>query len=381
MTINKPRILLVGPTPPLIGGISSYISNLLNSNLSEKFDLTSFSTNRPSNKGKVPSQNYKVIFNVPFLYLCKSMIFTMYHLIKFPVVLSTNNPYLVHIHSPSYWSFVENSFYVTISKLFGKKVVLHIHGGGFDKFYLNSFRFMKYYIKFIMNLSDRIISISRCWESFFINNIGISEKSISVVYNGFESSIFFPMDMKECRKSLNLPLDTKIILTVGNLLEEKGHKYLIKALSEILIDRKDFICIIIGDGKLRATLEEQISSVTFNDYILLMGEKPHDEIPLWMNAADFFVLPSLIEGNPLVMSESLGIGLPFIGTKVGAIPEIISTEDYGFLVEPGNSNDLTEIISVALDTNWDRDKIRKYAECFKWDNISNDLLNIYTSLH
>lgn len=379
--MNKPRVLLVGPTPPLIGGISSYISNMFKSDLSNKFDLTLFSTNRPSNRGETPSQNYKVIFSVPFLYLCKSIIFTMYHIIKFPLVLAMSNPYLVHIHSPSYWSFLENSFYVIISKLSGKKIVLHIHGGGFDKFYLNSSSLMKCYIKLIMTLSDRIISLSCYWKSFLINRIGVSEESITVVYNGFDSSMFFPMDMEKCRKFLNLPLDKRIIITVGNLLEEKGHRYLIDALSKILVHRRDFICIIIGDGKLKYILEEQINSEELNDYVLLMGKKSHEEIPLWMNVADFFVLPSLIEGNPLVMSEALGTGLPFIGTKVGAIPEIISTDDYGFLVEPGNSNDLAEILSTALDKKWDRIKIRKHAECFKWENISNDILNIYTSLH
>jgi teichuronic acid biosynthesis glycosyltransferase TuaC len=369
--MNKnPRVLVIGPLPPAIGGIATFILDLLNSDLKDKFKLIPFATNRPLNKDS----------NLSVKYLLKCIIYTIYHMLIFPITLLRKKPDVIHIHTPSYWSFLENSYYVLISKLYQKKVILHIHGGAFDKFYLNSSFILKYYIKFIMSSSDRIISLSSYWRSFYINNVGINGNSITVVYNGFDSSIFIPMDINECRKNLNLSLDKKIILTVGNLVEEKGHEYLIEALSKLLVYRRDFICIIIGDGKLRNVLEEQIKPIMFNDCIFLLGKKPHEEIPLWMNAANLFVLPSLIEGNPIVMSESLGIGLPFVGTKIGAIPEIISANDYGLLVEPRNANDLAEVISVALDIMWDRVKIRQYAERFKWSHVSNDILNIYSQV-
>ena len=96
-----------------------------------------------------------------------------------------------------------------------------------------------------------------------------------------------------------------------------------------------------------------------------------------MNAADLFVLPSLREGNPTVMFEALGAGLPFIGTKVGGIPEIISSEEYGFLVEPANPDDLAEKILIALYKSWDNKKIKKYAEQFTWENIAKRIINVY----
>ena len=70
------------------------------------------------------------------------------------------------------------------------------------------------------------------------------------------------------------------------------------------------------------------------------------------------------EGNPTVMFECLGCGKPFIGTKVGGIPEIIVSDDYGLLCEPANSEDLAEKILIALDKEWDEEKIRNYAKQF-----------------
>ena len=104
-----------------------------------------------------------------------------------------------------------------------------------------------------------------------------------------------------------------------------------------------------------------------------LNYKPHNEIPIWMNACDVFVLPSLNEGNPTVLVECLGCGRPFVGTRVGGVPEIITSDDFGLLCEPANPNDLANRIIVALDKEWDNNKIREYSEQFIWDNIAEQI--------
>ena len=83
-----------------------------------------------------------------------------------------------------------------------------------------------------------------------------------------------------------------------------------------------------------------------------------------MNASDLFVLPSLNEGNPTVMFEALGCGKPFVGSKVGGVPEVITSEEYGLLVEPGNSTDLAEKILQAFEEEWNRESILGIAAIF-----------------
>ena len=99
-----------------------------------------------------------------------------------------------------------------------------------------------------------------------------------------------------------------------------------------------------------------------------------------MNACDLFVLPSLSEGNPTVMFEALGCGKPFVGTKVGGVPEVIASDDYGLLVEPADSEDLVEKILVALDREWDREKILTYAERYTWENVAKEIMGVYTQI-
>ena len=207
-------------------------------------------------------------------------------------------------------------------------------------------------IEYVLNTADYIITASNS-NLECIKKLNV-KSPVRVIPNGFRSDLFYQRDSNNCKKkTLSLPPNKKIILTVGNLIEVKGHKYLSEAMKEIVKHRKDILCIIVGEGKLKNKLKNQIKKLGLKDHVKLAGGKPHNEIPLWVSACDIFVLPSLAEENPTVMFECLGGGKPFIGTKVGGIPEIITSEDYGFLVEPANPKELAEKILIALDKEWD----------------------------
>ena len=230
-------------------------------------------------------------------------------------------------------------------------------------------------IEYVLNSANYVITVSNS-NLEYIKKLDV-KTPMEVIPNGFRPDLFYPKNLEECKKILELPSDKKIILTVGNLVEIKGHKYLIEAMNEVVKHRKDVLCIMIGSGKSKNKLEKQIKKLELEDYVKLVGGKPHDKIPIWMNACDLFVLPSLSEGNPTVMFECFGCGKPFIGTKVGGIAEIITSEDYGFLVEPANPEELAERILFALDKRWNYNEIRKYAERFTWENIAKEVAKVY----
>jgi len=230
-------------------------------------------------------------------------------------------------------------------------------------------------IEYVLNSADNIITVSNS-NLNCIRKLNVSTP-VTVIPNGFGSDLFHPHDQTECRKLLGLPLDKKIILTVGNLVEIKGHKHLIDAVKGITSNRNDILCIIVGSGHLRSALERQIRSLGLEQYVRLVGGKPHDDIPIWMNACDLFVLPSLNEGNPTVMFEALGCGKPFIGTKVGGIPEVITSKEYGSLVEPANPDELAEKIIFLLGREWNRNEILDHAAQYAWENIAKQIMNVY----
>jgi glycosyltransferase involved in cell wall biosynthesis len=225
--------------------------------------------------------------------------------------------------------------------------------------------------------ADAIIRVREGDISHF-DRVGIDPKKVIFIPNGFDANKFFLRDSEECKRKLGLPPDKKIILNVGNLYDEvKGHRYLVESSARIIKQYQNILIIIIGKGNLESEIEGQISRMGLSKYIHLIGGKPHDEIPLWMNACDVFVLPSLNEGNPTVMFEALGCGKPFVGTRVGGVPEIITSDTYGLLAEPGNPDDLAEKIVMALEQVWIRNTILTYAERFTWENIAKEIMNVY----
>lgn len=182
-------------------------------------------------------------------------------------------------------------------------------------------------IRSVLKSADHVITVSNS-NLKFIQKLKVNNH-VTVLPNGFKSDLFYMQNSSECRKILNLPLDKKVILSVGNLAEVKGQRYLIEAMQKISTHRKDVFCVIVGTGSLEKNLKKQLNAANLQNHFVLAGKKSHNEIPLWINACDLFVLPSLNEGNPTVMFECLGCGKPFIGTKVGGIPEIITSDDYG----------------------------------------------------
>ncbi len=206
--------------------------------------------------------------------------------------------------------------------------------------------------------------------------------STYAVPNGYNPRKFYPIPREKAKKMLGLRGDKKIVFNLAALRDYKGHEILIKAVSLLSKDTlKDIVFYIGGKGPLYETLKNSISSLSLEDKIKLLGFVPDEQVPLWINAAEFFVLPSLSEGNPTVMFEALGCGTPLVATSVGGVPEVLISEDYGLLCEPGDPEGLAEKIEIAINKNWDRDKILDYAKNFTWDRIVADhIIPIYKKL-
>jgi glycosyltransferase involved in cell wall biosynthesis len=280
---------------------------------------------------------------------------------------------LIHAHFAWPSGFVG----VQLKKKYQVPLVITCHG--YDIYSLPfQNNFWKAQITNILNNSDHVITVSNsnynCIKKLNINT------PVTVIPNGFKDNLFYPMNKYTCKNRLGIPQNKKIILSVGALEPVKGHIYLIDTMYELIKKRKDILCIIIGDGALKTTLQKRIDDLRLTSYIILIGSKPHQEIPVWINSSDLFVLPSLSEGNPTVMFECLGCGKPFIGTNIGGIPEIINSKNYGFLVPTKNSQKLQEAILNCLNIKWDKKTILKYGKQFTWATISEQIKNIYKHL-
>lgn len=214
--------------------------------------------------------------------------------------------------------------------------------------------------------SDLIFRVNK-FDMIYIRKFN---RKVEYLPNGYSPSILVRIDKNKARKHLDLINDSKIVFTLGDLIPRKGLIHLINAMKKIIEKDVRVFCYIGGKGPQRAELEELISEYGLEDNVKLLGFIEDEDLKYWMSASDLFVLSSLSEGNPTVMFESLGIGLPFIGTRVGGVSDIINSEKYGLLVDPGDEKDLEQKISEGLKRDWNYHGILSYGRDFTWENVA-----------
>ncbi|NJE79464.1 glycosyltransferase family 4 protein [Thermococcus sp. GR4] len=284
---------------------------------------------------------------------------------------------ILHCHVAANISFWENSLYSVLGRLLGIPSIFHVHSGVFYDEYIKSTVLIKKIRQAIFTIPSVIISLSIYWKRQIMQLDNINKEKIRVIYNFVDSNKFKRYNKHTCREILKLPPDKKIVFSIGRLFERKGYQYLIEAVPLIVKQRNDIQVFIGGKGPMREYLEQRIKELEIEDYVTLLGFIQGELLPVWLNAADVFVMPSLLETFPIVMLEALASGIPFVGSRVGAVPEIIISDDYGLLVEPANPQDLAEKMLIALEKKWNKEKIRKYAEQFTWERVAKRILEIY----
>jgi glycosyltransferase involved in cell wall biosynthesis len=106
--------------------------------------------------------------------------------------------------------------------------------------------------------------------------------------------------------------------------------------------------------------------------VLLPGNQSNEKLNLWYNAADVSCLSSCREGWPNVLMESLACGTPVVATRVGGVPEVITSAAYGLLVEPSVPA-LAKGMESALGNQWDREAIVRYARTRTWNEVAAEM--------
>jgi len=130
---------------------------------------------------------------------------------------------------------------------------------------------------------------------------------------------------------------------------------------------------------LKGELKQLTSKLELNSHVFFAGMKKPEEIPLWMNACDVLVLPSLNEGLPNVLSEAMACGKPVVATNIAGTPEIVNN-DVGYLVKPKDSGDLAKKIILALNKKWDKKKLLKRAKDFSVTASVEKTVEVYNKL-
>ena len=208
-------------------------------------------------------------------------------------------------------------------------------------------RFYCQFDRWSLPCSDFVVTV--CAEfAKTLTSRGVSQDRVVVVPNSIKSDSSAAVKSDATRLALGISPDDKVILAVGRLSPEKGHRHLIDAVARIvsLAPQSKIRVLIAGAGLCELKLREQISKLGLAQRVAILGYRP--DVRALFSVADLFVLPSLSEGSPNVLLESMAAGVPIVASNVGGIPELVTHAESALLVLPADTEALARAIDALL---------------------------------
>lgn len=246
---------------------------------------------------------------------------------------------------------------------------------------------------YLMRRVRKVIALSQIAKESFISLGRVKADDIIVLPNGVDTDFFNPDVEIGGNIRERYDLDGKlIVLFVGRLAWIKGVEQLISA-ADIVVNEfghKDTLFLLVGPHSYAGVdkpvdMEEMLNYIKqhhIDGNIVLTGSLPLDEVRVLYANSDIFVLPSLAEGDPLVVVEAMASGKPVIGTTVGGIIHKVRDGWNGFLIEPRDERQLAEKIKYLIENAEERKRMgansRKFAEEeLDWRKVAERLLLVY----
>jgi glycosyltransferase involved in cell wall biosynthesis len=195
---------------------------------------------------------------------------------------------------------------------------------------------------------DRYIAVSEANARYLVEQKGLPARKITVIHNGCDIGRFDPRlaPSPGLRERLGIGPADPVLLVLGRLEPQKGHRVLLDALPEVLrrFPRTRLVCV--GEGTLQGELESHARRLGVSGAVHFAGYQA--DVASWLALADLTVLPSFYEGLPLAAIESLAAGRAIVATDVDGTPEVVVDGQTGLLVPPGDATRLSHAVCRLL---------------------------------
>jgi glycosyltransferase involved in cell wall biosynthesis len=188
---------------------------------------------------------------------------------------------------------------------------------------------------------------------------GIKPAHIIVIPNGIPLGVIGAVNKSEVRRQAGLEGEGLLLLSVGRLVYQKGHEFLVQAMPIILGQYPEVQAAVCGDGGLHDALATQIADLSLEGSVKLLGNR--NDISELLASSDVFVLPSRWEGLPVALLEAMGAGLPVVATHVEGVDEVVQQGLQGLLVPPENTEALAEALLQLMRNAELRSRMGKEA--------------------
>jgi glycosyltransferase involved in cell wall biosynthesis len=317
---------------------------------------------------------------------CLPILFRIGNAPLLPNLFNIDGPDLIHIHHP----FIFGAEMIRIiSRLRNIPYLLTHHNdlkdNGVKGKIFDLYSFFSTPLVFNGAVKCAVVSLDHATHSKYRNYIIKNPAKFVEIPNGVDTEIFSPdVDGKKIRIENGIRDDAIVLLFIGVL--DLAHHYrrvdlLINSLKKL--NDKSVHLIIVGDGREANNYRELVDNLGLTSLVHFLKKVPHNELPPVYAAADIFILPSVIqEAFPLVVLEAMACGKPVIVSNLPGVRSMIDDGENGYLVQPGNLQDLVNKIKLLLASP---DKRREFGACgrskvnkqYTWEVIVPQLEKLY----
>lgn len=203
-------------------------------------------------------------------------------------------------------------------------------------------------------------------------DLGVPPPKVTVLRNGVDTKLFRPPEDRAAVRR-NLGLTGPTLVSIGHLIERKGHHRTIEA----MLGLPEFTLLIAGEGPERGRLTALIERFGLKDRVRLLGTRPHAELPSLYGAADASVLASSREGWANVLLESMACGTSVVASNIWGNPEVVRTPEAGLIAPENTPAGIATTVRRLFEALPARAATRAYAEAFSWDETTAGQLALF----
>ncbi len=270
----------------------------------------------------------------------------------------------------AHYLYPEGVAAVWLGRRLGRPVVLTARGS--DVTQIATYKAPRRLIQAAVQAAAGVITVSSALRDGVLA-LGAAPDRVQVLRNGVDVDLFRPVDRAAARQALGLTRPT--LISVGHLIERKGHAITIEAMRLL----PDWDLVILGEGPDRAELEALVERLGLGGRVRLLGARPHGELAGCYGAADVMVLASSREGWANVLLESMACGTPVVASDIPGNPEVVGCRDAG-LIAPRTPEGIAAGVRDLWGAPPDRAATRAYAERFGWDETSAGQYALFRSV-
>lgn len=328
---GRPGVLMVGPWPPTVGGVTTFMCNVTRSALNRTYEFIPFTTSRPGKRNlKRDNYGYRAVLQGGMKRVLQGVLITLWHLMLFPGTIVLRRPSIVQVQASDFHAFWEAALYVVMAKMFRRPVLLRI-GGAFDGFYESSGTRARAAIRWTLRQPTLLIVQSLYWKDY-VSRLGRTDDVI--VLNNFVS------ERLVVERETPRPAPVRFLLCCTERPSSRGAYVLLDAL-KMLVAREVHAAVTLM--AVPAPLRTEIEARGLAPHVALLDFLPHEEALAALRRSDVLLQISDAEGFPNTLVEAMALGCAAIVTPVGAIPEIVGSDgECAFIIPVGDAAALAD---------------------------------------